>query len=314
MAEPQARPVPLVRDRAGTRLALFVGGLVLALIAGFGLGRATGPIGSGGVTPGGGMGRGGFGQPGGHTHEDHPHVETGGTGEHVGGFSVSAGGYTLVPEPITGAELRFRVDGPDGKPVTSYAIVHDKPMHLIVLRRDLSGYQHLHPTMDPDGTWRVGLALDTPGVYRVYADFAVVEANGAQTALTLGTDLTVAGGYEPKALPAPARQSTVDRFTVEYEGTPRVGVTQPLLFRVSVGDTPVTTLERYLGAYGHLVVVREADLGYVHVHPEEQLVDGAVKFWLAAPSPGRYRMFFDFQVDGTVRTAEFTLEIPHGNP
>ena len=312
MAEPtEARPAP-VRDRAGNRLALFVGGLVVALIAGFGLGRAIGPIGSGGAAPGGGMGRGGFGQ--GHTHDDHTHVDAAGTGEQVGGFSLSAGGYTLVPEPITGGELRFRVDGPDGKPVTSYAIVHDKPMHLVVVRRDLSGYQHLHPTMDPDGTWRVGLVLDAPGVYRAYADFAVVGANGAQTALTLGTDLTVAGGYEPKPLPAPARESTVDRFTVRYEGTPRVGVTQPLLFRVSVGGAPVTTLERYLGAYGHLVVLREGDLGYVHVHPEEQLVDGAVKFWLAAPSPGRYRMFFDFQVDGTVRTAEFTLEIPPGNP
>lgn len=311
MADPaEAKPAPPVRDRADARLALFIGGLVLALIAGFGLGRTAAQ------DSGGGVGSGGAGQPGGHTHNHggHTHVDTGGTGDQVGGFSLSAGGYTLVPEPVTAGEFRFRVDGPDGTPVTSYAVVHDKPMHLIVVRRDLSGYQHLHPTMDPDGTWRVDLTLDAPGVYRAYADFAVIGANGAQTALTLGTDLTVAGGYEPSPLPAPAQESTVDGFTVGYEGTPRVGVTQPLLFRVSADGAPVTNLERYLGAYGHLVVLREGDLGYVHVHPEEQLVDGAIKFWLAVPSPGRYRMFLDFQVGGTVRTAEFTLEIPYRNP
>ena len=68
-------------------------------------------------------------------------------------------------------------------------------------------------------------------------------------------------------------------------------------------------VEPYLGAYGHLVVLREGDLGYVHVHPEPELAGGAVKFWLAAPSPGRYRTFFDFQVAGQVHTAEFTMAI-----
>ena len=68
-------------------------------------------------------------------------------------------------------------------------------------------------------------------------------------------------------------------------------------------------LEPYLGAYGHLVVLREGDLGYVHVHPETELVDGKVKFWLAAPRPGRYRMFFDFQVAGQVHTAAWTAVV-----
>jgi hypothetical protein len=82
------------------------------------------------------------------------------------------------------------------------------------------------------------------------------------------------------------------------------------MFRVYGADgSPLTDLERYLGAYGHLVVLREGDLGYVHVHPEDQLSGGAVKFWLAAPSPGRYRMFLDFQRAGTVHTAAYTLVV-----
>jgi hypothetical protein len=109
-------------------------------------------------------------------------------------------------------------------------------------------------------------------------------------------------------VPAPAREATVDGLTVGYEGTPSVGATQPLQFRVTRAGAPAP-LQPYLGSYGHLVVLREGDLAYLHTHPDPQLTGGTVKFWLAAPSPGRYRMFFDFQVDGVVRTAAFTVEV-----
>ncbi|MGC4853761.1 hypothetical protein ACLQ24_10235 [Micromonospora sp. DT4] len=48
----------------------------------------------------------------------------------------------------------------------------------------------------------------------------------------------------------------------------------------------------------------------MHVHPEPDLVDGTVAFWLTVPSACRYRAFFDFQVDGKVQTAEYTINLP----
>jgi hypothetical protein len=117
----------------------------------------------------------------------------------------------------------------------------------------------------------------------------------------------VAGDYKPVAPPADARTSEVDGYTVAYEGTPTLGATSPLLFRVFKNGTPVTNLDRYLGSYGHLVVLRQLDVAYVHTHPEPDLSGGAVKFWAVSPSTGVYRMFFDFQVDGAVHTASFTL-------
>jgi hypothetical protein len=164
--------------------------------------------------------------------------------------------------------------------------------------------------MAPDGTWSVPLTLPTPGVWRAYLDFTALDSTGGQIPLTLGVDLVAAGPYAPRPLPPPAREATVDGFTVTYEGTPQIGAIQPLLFRVFTGGNPVTALEPYLGAYGHLVAVRDGDLGYLHVHPETELVGGAVKFWLAAPSSGRYRLYFDFQVAGAVHTAEFTVSVP----
>jgi hypothetical protein len=232
----------------------------------------------------------------------------------VGGLAISAAGYTMVPEQtaFTAAvadTLRFRVVGPGGTAVTSFATVQEKQLHLVVVRRDLGGYQHLHPNLGPDGVWSTPLLLSTPGPWRAFADFSALAGNGAQTALTLGVDLTVAGSYAPAALPAPAREASVNGYVVTFEGTPRAAATLPLIFRVFRAGSPITGLEPYLGSLGHLVVLREGDAGYVHVHADPPTSTGEIKFWLTAPSAGRYRMFLDFKIGGGVQTAEYTLPV-----
>ncbi|MCG5441306.1 copper resistance protein CopC [Micromonospora sp. NIE79] len=311
---------------SNTHLALLVGGLVVALLAGFGLAR----IGTADESPATGNARPSAGGPPdsgqvGSATDGHQHPAGTGPHTHRGddasgatlatGTTVSAGGYTLQPlersQPSgVRADYRFRIVGTDRQPATSFAVVHDKPLHLIVVGRDLAGYQHLHPTMAPDGTWSVPLTLARPGGYRVFADFSVTAADGKQQPLVLGVDHIVPGAHSPTALPPAAAQATAGPYAVSMTGTPTVGVTAPIHFQVSADPTVPVQLERYLGAYGHLVVVREGDLGYVHVHPEQELVDGTVKFWLTAPSSGRYRAFFDFQVAGKVHTGEFTINVP----
>ncbi|MEV5206323.1 copper resistance protein CopC [Micromonospora sp. NPDC053740] len=310
---------------SNTHLALFVGGLVLALLAGFGLAR----IGTSDESPATGNARQSAGGPpasgqvvsatDGHQHPagtgPHTHRGDDATGATLAtGTTVSAGGYTLQPlersQPSgVRADYRFRIVGTDRQPATTFAVVHDKPLHLIVVGRDLTGYQHLHPTMAPDGTWSVPLTLARPGGYRVYADFSVTAADGTQQPLVLGVDHTVPGAHSPTALPPAQAQTKAGPYTVSMTGTPTVGVTAPMHFQVSADPTVPAQVEPYLGAYGHLVVVREGDLGYVHVHPEPELVDGTVKFWLTAPSSGRYRAFFDFQIAGKVHTGEFTINV-----
>ncbi|MEH0927365.1 copper resistance CopC family protein [Micromonospora sp. CPCC 205558] len=311
---------------SNTGLALFVGALVLALLGGFGLARISGDNGPAANTarqPAGGPTDSGpaVSAADGHQHPagtgPHTHRGDSGTGETLAtGTTVSAAGYTLQPLERTQpagvrADYRFRIVGTDRQPATRFAVVHDKPLHLIVVGRDLTGYQHLHPTMAPDGTWSVSLTLARPGGYRVYADFSVTAANGTQLPLVLGVDHTVPGAHTPTALPPPQAQATAGPYAVSMTGTPTVGLTSPIHFQINSADTATPAqLERYLGAYGHLVVVREGDLGYVHVHPEPELVDGTVKFWLTAPSSGRYRAFLDFQVAGKVHTGEFTINVP----
>jgi methionine-rich copper-binding protein CopC len=310
---------------SNTRLALLAGGLIVALLVGFGLGRLG--TGADRTTAGGPPPAGGPASPGGAVSAGDGHQHPAGTGAHghpgdgsageaqATGTTVSARGYTLQPvrraQPAGNTvEYKFRIVGADRKAATQFVAVHDKPLHMIVVGRDLSGYQHLHPTMAPDGTWSVLLTLARPGGYRIYADFSVTATDGTQLPLVLGVDHHVPGAHTQAALPPAAPQATAGPFAVSMQGTPTVGVAAPMFFRVSRTGAPgPSQLERYLGAYGHLVVIREGDLGYVHVHPEAELVDGAVKFWLTAPSAGRYRAFFDFQVAGNVHTAQYTLDI-----
>lgn len=320
-------PEEKVSERASFRLAAFGAVLVVVLFAGYGIGRLNESMPTAAAPVAAGDGHGHAAAPGAAQgaapHDDTgtaPHVHnadgsvtpaggaTAGAGS-VGGLTVSSDGLTMVPASTTFAAgkaqpLRFKITAAGGAPVTTYAVVHDKPLHLVLIRRDLSGFQHLHPTMAPDGTWSIPLTLADPGSYRAIADFTAI-VGGKQIPSTLGVDLTVPGDYAPVRLPAPVRQAVTQNFQVSYEGEPRTGSTQPLMITVTTAGRPVA-LEPYLGAYGHLVVLREGDVGYVHVHPEAKLIDGKVKFWLAAPGPGRYRMFFDFQVAGQVHTAAWT--------
>ncbi|HWH00346.1 MAG TPA: hypothetical protein VNV66_13700 [Pilimelia sp.] len=321
-AEPGSPPPtpPRVSDRAAVRLVGFAFGLVLALAAGFGVGRIAGPQASTvgpPAAPTATAGDAAHHDPPGAAPHVHGAAPAGGApadGGLPGGLAISAAGYRLVPErtdfPAGRAQaLRFQVRGPDGAPVTAFATVHERPLHLVVVRRDLTGYRHLHPTMAADGTWSVPLTLPAAGVWRAYADFTA-ESPAGRTAVTLGMDLTVTGAYRPRPLPGPATGAMVDGFLVARAGRAQPGVSQPVLFRVTRDGRPAT-LQPYLGAPGHLVVLREGDLGYVHVHPDAGSGgggDGVVRFWLAVPSAGRYRAFFEFQVDGVVRTAEFTVE------
>ena len=141
---------------------------------------------------------------------------------------------------------------------------HEEDLHLIAVRRDFSGFQHVHPEMAEDGTWTTELDL-TAGQWRLFADF---KATGAD-ALTLGNDLAVPGSYRPTEPPTTdSLTSTVDGYTVTLDGDLTAGEEAELTLTVTRDGEPVTDLEPYLGAYGHLVALRAGDLAYLHVHPE----------------------------------------------
>jgi hypothetical protein len=223
----------------------------------------------------------------------------------VRGLAISAKGLTLklarnTATPGQRAELAFRIVDRRGQTVRDFDVEHTKRMHFIVVRRDMTGFQHLHPRQNADGSWSVPVTLRDAGSYRVFADFAV---DG--TAHTLADDLVADGSVRSEELPAPAKSDTVDGMKVTLtEGPSKAGAESELGFTVTRGGEPVA-VQDYLGAKGHLVALRQGDLAYLHVHPDES----NLKFMAEFPTAGTYRLFLQFQVDGRVHTAEFTQEV-----
>jgi hypothetical protein len=229
--------------------------------------------------------------------------------EQPGGLQIAQDGYRLEPTSTqlstTGDRpFTFKVIGPDGRPVTAYTRAHEKDLHLVLVRRDLTGFQHVHPVLGEDGLWSVPLRAHAPGPYRIFADFRPA---GRDEGLILGIDATAPGAYHPTPLDKPSRTTTVDDYTVTLEGDLKPGASSRLTLTVARAGAPVTDLEPYLGAFGHLVVLRDGDLAYLHVHPDGSAGAGPrIVFDAEVPSAGNYGLFLDFQHAGTVRTARFT--------
>jgi hypothetical protein len=288
-------------------------GFLAALAAAFGVALATGNV----IGP--------IGEPATSSHsQDHnttaqKSTSTAGA-ENLGGLMVSQNGYTFSltdPEVLAGQNVpvTFTIDGPDGLPVTTYDVAHDKQLHLIAVRRDFHGFQHVHPTLGTDGTWAIDLDVD-PGQWRLFADFA---ATGAEP-LTLGADLSVAGTISPSEPLPESRTAEIDGYTVSLDGDLIPGANTMLTLNVSHKGKPVTDLQPYLAAYGHLVALRAGDLAYLHVHPDGTPEDRTTQpgpnivFHTTIPSAGTYHLFLDFQHDGVVRTAQFTVSTAPTNP
>ncbi|WP_369269364.1 hypothetical protein AB5J55_04290 [Streptomyces sp. R11] len=295
---------------AGLRITAFAAALAATFGTAYGVGKGVDPVvddpaparheshSEASAAPEGGDGHGG--------HETKP----------AGGLQISEGGYTLdlrTPGVTAGkrSDLSFVIRDDDGRAVTAYRREHDKELHLIVASRDLGTYRHLHPTRAADGTWSIPVELPRAGGYRVFADFTPAKKDAEN--LTLGADLAAAGPYEPQQLPAPNTTAEVHGYEVRLDGVLRPGKERELKLEVSRGGRPVTDLQPYLGAYGHLVALRSGDLAYLHVHPNGEPGDGRTKpgpeisFTATAPSSGTYRLFLDFKHEGEVHTAEFTV-------
>lgn len=235
----------------------------------------------------------------------------------VRGLAVAGDGLRLAvvrPEIARGdsERLAFRILRADGSPLRDFDLAHTKRMHAIVVRRDLTGFQHVHPELAPDGTWSAPLRIDEPGSYRVFADFS----RGGEP-ITLAGDLRVDGDADLRPLPAPAEQAVSDRGDdVRLDaGRVRAGRPATLRFAISRDGHPVH-VEPYLGAGGHLVALRDGDLAFLHVHPAGHADepasgghDDAIAFETTFPTAGRYRLFLQFRDAGIVRTVAFTLEV-----
>ncbi|MFE4424562.1 hypothetical protein [Streptomyces sp. NPDC056817] len=234
------------------------------------------------------------------------------------GLSDTKDGYRLTSKDATlpsgkQAAYQFTVAGPDGKPVTDFALDQTKRMHFYAIRSDLTGFQHLHPTMAADGIWSADLASLTPGSWRMFASFTPAGGPGKGKDFVLSRTLIAPGNATKTPLPAPAGSTQVDGYTITVKGESMVGMAHPLTVSVAKDGKPVTDLQPYLNTYAHLTAFHEGDATFAHLHPTTEVTGDHggpdLNFHAELPTSGNWRLFLQFQTGGTLHTAALTLRV-----
>jgi hypothetical protein len=204
------------------------------------------------------------------------------------------------------ATLDFVVRDPwKNRPVTSFQIVHEQLFHLFVVSQDMQFFVHDHPRFQPDGNFVYDLAFPKPGMYRVLGDFY---PDGATPQLITKTVIV------PGVAPAPTKllrdYSTKNAENLQVELTtdppqPISGQKTQIYFRLK----PAEGLEKYLGAWAHMLAGSDDLIDLIHTHPI--IADGGpqVQFSLVFPRARAYRIWVQFQRQGVVNTAHFDIPV-----
>jgi len=230
-----------------------------------------------------------------------------------GGLASTSDGYTLqlpgaAGEPGNDQFVELSITGPDGKPVPEYVETDGALLHVVAIRRDLIGYQHVYPEEGEGGSWWAALNL-TSGPWRVIAEF---QPAGLNRPVVLGADLMISGNYRPQPTPAPNDEAEVDGFTAILSQPLTATVNSRPVIAVTRDGRPVTDLVQLHGSLGHGVIIRPGDLGYLHLHAEpvaENYHGPDIAFSGGVPQPGSYLLFVEFARGEQSHTAEFTTAV-----
>jgi len=199
----------------------------------------------------------------------------------------------------------------------SLEIVHEQPLHLMVVSADLHDFKHIHPQWKLGDWYSVTHTFSQPGKYRLFAQFTLPgELERVETFDVVATGSALAP-------PPPAPQP----ITAALRLANHVRTGEDLAFTVELQGQPI---EPYLGAWGHFVFLDQDLNNFIHAHPGESAgappdprkphIHGvsdeasgpppsSVSFTTNFSQPGRYRLWAQFQVEGEPVVIPFTVEV-----
>jgi hypothetical protein len=215
----------------------------------------------------------------------------------------------VLPKPIKPgqpANLAFEVHDPwKNRTVTNFQVVHEKLFHMFVVSQDLEVFLHNHPTLGADGKFHYDYIFPKAGMYRVLGDFY---PDGATPQLIAKTLYVPGNAPKPVTLARDYATKEAENMSVELVTEPQQpisGSTTQVIFKIKPGDG----LEKYLGAWGHMLVASSDLMDMIHEHPF--IADGGpqIQFNVTFPRAKTYRVWVQFQRKGVVNTAHFDVPV-----
>lgn len=206
--------------------------------------------------------------------------------------------------------------------VTEFDEVHTKLLHLIVVSEDLTQFLHLHPAYQGEGRFVLeGVILPEAGNYILYSDFTPTGESQQVVRSTLST--SGATMNMPHLTPG-TDEVAVGPLTVRLDlpNAVSAGVTMNINFHVSDSKSgkSIDSLDEYLGAAGHLVIIDESTAHYIHTHPagdHDMSAMGGMKmqygpdisFEAEFPEVGLWAAWLQVQYKGDIYTVPFVIPI-----
>lgn len=222
-----------------------------------------------------------------------------------------------TPQAGKPALLRITVTNGSGQPEKSLEINHEKKLHLIIVSERLSTFMHVHPVETKTaGVFEVQVNFKAAGAYKLVADFK--PAAGKQQAQSNWIDVVPGATGEPKSEPVLTADKELTHaaggmeVSLSFDDEPKAGASSMLTFtfRDPMNDKPVTDLQPYLGAIGHVVIMDADAEHYVHVHAMDERAKGPnAQFHATFPAPGLYKIWGQFKRHGHVLIVPFVIEV-----
>jgi hypothetical protein len=212
---------------------------------------------------------------------------------------------------VEGSAIKLKIVHNDGKPIEKFEINHEKLLHLIIVSKDLSYFNHIHPEYEGEGLFEINNDFPSGGEYKLIADFKPadggamtkmewVEVEGKQRdSVPLGIDENLEKTVDGKKVTL-----TMDSLQADKE------LTLKFTLWDDVTGQPITDLEPYLGSIGHVVVMSEDGERYLHVHAVDGQGSGPEAFFETEfPESGIYKIWGQFQKDGEVFTVSYVVMV-----
>jgi len=213
------------------------------------------------------------------------------------------------------SKLRLTIRDPVvDRPVSSFATIHERLLHLFIIDRQLDFFRHVHPEQVSDGVFELRENIP-PGQFMVIADFLPLSGRPQMLQHAIVTP-----GYRgtlfpeaPSLTPDGSSEKEDHGVRVRLDATTlKAGKEATLKFTLTDArsNTPVSDLEPFLGAPGHVLLVNANLTESNHVHPEEPATHGPViTFQPMMPAAGVYKLWLQFQRRGAISTVPFVLSV-----
>lgn len=192
-------------------------------------------------------------------------------------------------------------------------IEHEKKIHLILVSDDLSWFDHIHPEYNPDGSYTVKTKFPAPGKYKAFADYKPTGGSHVVDKI----DVDVAGSAPAKkSFSSEKLSGTSGAYGFELKPVGGKLITgAPLhiegIVKKDGKEIDAATLDNYLGAKGHFVLISLNEKEYLHVHPDVE--NGKFDLHTTIEKPGTYRGWIQFNADGKIQTIDFTWNVTQGS-